>query len=286
MEQVGYRYRKSEDLGPGTRRIARELVSGVSRLLDDGNVAPEAATHEARKTIKKLRGLLRLVRPVLLDDAMFAEADRTLRKAAKQLARYRDADVVRHTLRALDDAPEESGAPTLIDALSVADEPPGAKVPTRAKAFAEFRVWLGRFLGLVTGWQFLTPSLSGLERGYRSTLDAARGCMHEAIDDPSEERFHEWRKMAKYHGYHIALLAGLDAKRANARASKCDALQDILGRHHDFAVLKKKIKPQVVDQQGRKAFRRLKKRMKVESSKLAAEARALGDELFTLPPAG
>jgi CHAD domain-containing protein len=56
--------------------------------------------HLLRVTIKRLRALLRLIRPVI-SQRVFARENRRLRKAAWRLSLARDSDVARQTLAKL-----------------------------------------------------------------------------------------------------------------------------------------------------------------------------------------
>ena len=87
-----YRLKSSESLPKGIRRIAREEIESAERLLRHTTAANrEEAIHEARKSIKKARALLRLIRPQL-DGSR--EDDRLLREIGHKLSAYRDAQAI------------------------------------------------------------------------------------------------------------------------------------------------------------------------------------------------
>jgi hypothetical protein len=71
------------------RRIVREEAqNALDQVSGEGDLS--ARVHEMRKTVKKLRGLLRLVRPVFLE----ARAENAvLRDAGQGLSGLRDAAV-------------------------------------------------------------------------------------------------------------------------------------------------------------------------------------------------
>jgi len=73
----------------------------------------------------------------------------------------------------------------------------------------------------------------GFERSYRRGRKAMR-----AIEaDPSDERFHEWRKRAKYHWYHLRMFTPADPVVLEPWADRLHDLADALGDDHDLAVL-------------------------------------------------
>ena len=54
-----------EDVESGIRRVAYEQLDKCLDELDDDSLEAHATVHQARKRCKKLRGLVRLVRPAL-----------------------------------------------------------------------------------------------------------------------------------------------------------------------------------------------------------------------------
>lgn len=74
----------------------------------------------------------------------------------------------------------------------------------------------------------------GFERAYRRGRKAMRAI--EAA--PRDERFHEWRKRAKDHRYHLELLRDLWPAPVKARRAEVRTLGDLLGDEHDLSVLR------------------------------------------------
>jgi CHAD domain-containing protein len=74
----------------------------------------------------------------------------------------------------------------------------------------------------------------GFERAYRRGRKAMRAI--EAA--PRDERFHEWRKRAKDHRYHLELLRDLWPAPVKARRAEVRTLADLLGDEHDLSVLR------------------------------------------------
>ena len=99
-----YRSKVQEPLDDGVRRIAREQLG---RAL--AGFAPDKprdkGIHDCRRRLKKLRALLRLVRPAIGEKA-FHKHNSALRDAALLLSGARDLFVLEETLTSL-----EAGAP-------------------------------------------------------------------------------------------------------------------------------------------------------------------------------
>jgi len=63
--------------------------------------------------------------------------------------------------------------------------------------------------------------------------------MGTAYDDPVAANFHEWRKQAKYHHYHMRLLRELWRPVMHSLENETDDLSDVLGDDHNLDVLHK-----------------------------------------------
>ena len=62
---MAYRFKLTEPFGKGVRRILLEQTELAGRKLGETR-DHERAVHETRKHIKRIRALLRLVRPAML----------------------------------------------------------------------------------------------------------------------------------------------------------------------------------------------------------------------------
>ena len=211
---------KNEAVAPGLRRIAHEQIGMVLGAFEDDAVSVHERVHSLRTRCKKMRGLLRLIRP-LLGDAFDAE-DQEFRAAGKQLAPYRDNDVLARTIASLGWPDPQAYASPL--------EIPQAVIARSHEIMA-------RRHAAVDGWPFavrdfddLAPGLSGT---YQSCLDAWDTIQHT----PHDDNFHLLRKRTKYHWYQVRILERLNKQELRERRMMLRDLQKILGQAHDLAVL-------------------------------------------------
>ena len=88
-----------ERMGEGLRRMALAQLDVAIEALEgrDARMSAEKRVHEARKALKRLRALLRLVRDELGERA-YARESELVRSTAKRLAQARDAEVLLSTL--------------------------------------------------------------------------------------------------------------------------------------------------------------------------------------------
>lgn len=232
-----YRLAPDETPESGLRRILdAELSAGIA----EASLPPEGldeAVHEARKRCKRIRGALALFRGSLLDRRAH---DRRFRDIARRLGGVRDAASVLEGFSAtLAENPDSQGPETdevlatltrrRDEAVSRQDDERGG-MDRLALDFEAAREPTAGFVVEADGW----PAVSGgLEYWYRRGRRAWKR-LHEG--GPAEE-FHEWRKSAKYHWYHMTLLEDLDPEWMQERQLAADRVQELLGQAQDLAVL-------------------------------------------------
>jgi CYTH domain-containing protein/CHAD domain-containing protein len=241
MQSRSYRLKSKEGPAEGVRRIALgRTEKALERLRDgdDGELA--SAIHGARKDLKKLRGVLRLIRDELGGKA-FRTENRRYRDAGRLLSGSRDVEAKLETLLRLHqrfgdlpkDAVEqwegmlESERDEL--AAAVHDEA-GGQIDQVGKAIEAGREEIRQWPLEADSWALLGP---GLARSYR---DGRRG-MKRVLEEPSTENVHEWRKRAKDLWYQLRILRDAWPEPLGATVDQADRLADLLGQHHDLAVL-------------------------------------------------
>ena len=234
---MSYRFDHPERLAFEIRRVATErLESALDQLGPELARDPAVAVHTARKDIKKTRSLLRLVKDSLGADRFNAQNGR-LRDAAHVLASAREADAKAESLESLiAHADGTAGSETLAAArawLAEMSRQPGAGadiIQTAAEASAlirqardDARIWA---LGYGS-FEMISP---GIRRTYRQ----GREGLTAAIDDPSDETVHEWRKRVKDMWYSLRLLGDVWEPVIRPLADEAHELSERLGDHHDL----------------------------------------------------
>ena len=62
--------------------------------------------------------------------------------------------------------------------------------------------------------------------------------MGRAVDRPTDEAFHEWRKEVKYLRYQMESLRPIDPPAFSGVIAALDSLGEVLGTEHDHTVLR------------------------------------------------
>jgi len=233
---MAFRFRLSETFQEGCQRIAREQIERAQTQLkhpDD----PTVAVHETRKSLKRLRALLRLIRPAVGDSAFHRE-NAELRDIARSLSGARDRYVLLETIAKLEaDAPfpKKGLGAAVREALTAANGELGhvADGATLRQAQARLAEAKKRFVRLHLPGRGFEAVGAGLEACYRR----ARRAFRQAYVELSDEAFHEWRKGTQQHWRHMLLLTRAWPATLAARASASRSLSQVLGDDHDLAML-------------------------------------------------
>lgn len=241
MSARAYRLKAKEAPVAGVRRIALGRTGkALERLEGIEGDELAVAIHGARKDLKKLRGLLRLVRHELGEKKFKAE-NRRYRDAGRLLSRSRDAEVKLETLANLhhrssslsEGAVErwEGMLETERDELAAAvREDEAGRIAEASKAIEAGQRKIHRWPLRAESWALVG---SGLSRSYSD----GRGTLREMLADPSPENVHEWRKRAKDLWYQLRIVGDAWPELLDETADRLHELTELLGGHHDLAVL-------------------------------------------------
>ncbi len=200
-------------------------------------VDPAELVHEARKAIKRMRALARLLRHEL-GEPEFRRVNDSLRSAARRLAGARDAEVRLATLDALAKRHPRALAPERVHPLRArleSERGTAIALSERERVLADIatmRRRLARWKLLEHDFDALAPGLRRIYReGRRRRRRAKRGHAHRAQD------LHDWRKRVKSLYYVLDMLGGADRKGARGPTRRADRLGDVLGEEHDLWML-------------------------------------------------
>jgi CHAD domain-containing protein len=225
-----YRLKQGEPVPEGVARIARGRIDHAIDALND---ASEEGVHDARKDMKKLRALLRLVRGEV-GEKVFRREAATFRDAARELSGVRDADVMLATLADLEKRYEADVGPVrqAVEAHRLQTGGGGRKRAAKAAVAV-----LTEARGRVADWPLAGDGFEVFEDGLRRTYRDGRRGWRAALKEPSTENLHEWRKRVKDLWYHCSILEETWKPVMKALAGEAHELSDRLGDDHDLAVL-------------------------------------------------
>ena len=239
---MAYRLKKNESIPAGIKRLALEEIDSAGAQLAKADHRDEAI-HEARKSIKKVRGIMRLVQPQLgrvyqRDNTQIGDVGRELSELRDGAAmievfdalvqRYKDSlreDALLSIRRGLEKSKQETEQAINVDAA----------VRRAIAALHSLRKEVKEWPLELDGFEALQP---GLKQRYRR----GRQAMAVAEKDQTPESYHEWRKRVKDHWYHVRLLENAWTEALQAREASLKSLETWLGDDHNLAVLSERIK--------------------------------------------
>jgi len=301
-----------EGLAEGLRRMAIEQADlAVAELQNVEEGEARKAVHEARKAIKRLRTIVRLLAGELGTETC-AREQATLRAAAARLAGARDAEVMLGTLDSLVARhPRKLGSRAGVIRLRthLAKERDEAERQmlepgNRMRVVDELLLFRTR----VSAWELSgRPGIGAIEDGLGRvyTQGRKRGRRVAGKRGGRMRTMHQWRKRVKDLRYAaeslrrsepapgtIAKLSGKRRKRAGSEARwvrrlavRADELGEVLGEEHDLAVFGAWLEDHgAAAGVSRGTRRRLRKQLVRRRRKLRRQALRGGQRLYRRKP--
>ena len=271
-----YRFAPDQAVEQRFRAIALSQIDAALKAIDEPDDGMRSAVHEVRRRCKKLRGLLRLVRPAF---DQFGQENGAIRDAAAMLSSARDAEVQRLTILSLAGGSDDAG---LLEAI--AGRLPKAPIDRQFQQLVRFGVALSEVRARVTNWTLGKDSVAPLLRGLRANYRDERRRMQLAERTRLAADMHEWRKANKYFGSHLALLRGDAEQELAGERETVDRLSLLLGLHHDLSVLSEAATetPLLFGDTDEVAV--LLRAVRARSDEVEAAAFALGEKLLAETP--
>ena len=236
MKKLDVSLHADEPLRTGLLRVVDCLIeNAVNRIKWPSHDRGEDV-HLVRVTVKRLRAILRLLRPVISKTAFERENIR-LRTAARRLSASRDADVARQTLATLRSSKTREG-----DGVTVAFATFGNNgEPDISKSMSQIGLDLERTRQSLHRLRISGREWKAIEPGLREVYRQCRRRMRRALGQGDDDAFHKWRIRVKNLYYELQMLQPVWPDRLNKMVAGLAELQDKIGADHDLAVLKRSL---------------------------------------------
>ncbi len=237
---------------------------------------PETSVHQCRRSIKRLRALLRT--GITVPGADPRPHDVRLRNAARVLAPIRDASQAERLLgRVLSSHPELESLKSL-DILTRENIDTDVSVK---KARARLRDAQERFPELFAPREAWTIAAfaTGIEASYvRAATELFRFSRKH-----SDRIGHSWRKEVQCLANQMKILTPLRSEFLAGFLKRLSELAGLLGQHNDLAVLRTRLKARR-KKLPKKTHATLLEVVKADQRRLRKAAIKLGDDLFGMSP--
>lgn len=232
-----YRIRRSESVEVGVKRIAKEQIRRTITEIHDSTLDMQKTVHQVRKRCKKIRGLIRLVRP---EFDHYRPESTFFRDLAREISVVRDAQAMLETMDALINYFGDQLEPTAFIPIrerlihrrdELADD------QSLSHRVDMILVRMQAALQRVDGWSIDEKGFDALVGGLSKTYRRGRIALTDAYLECTNEHFHEWRKRTKYHRYHTRLLRSIWKPLMSEHRDAASELSDYLGEDHDLSIL-------------------------------------------------
>lgn len=281
---MAFKFKRKESTARALRRLCADRVEAALGHIDECEALD--AVHDVRKEIKKLRALLRLMRPGLRRRD-FSATVCDLKEAARQFGPARDAHV---TLQALDlvlnhfkgqlvPRPFADFRPALRQVCQ--DEEKRLRQERRPRRVSRIlRQVQKRFEGTSLrqeGWPVLG---TGLKCSYGN----GRKAWKLALAAPTPENLHDWRKRVKELGYQLGLFCPMWPEQLEAAQRELKALGQYLGDDHDLFMLTQAVQDRCPAKESRGELELLCGLIAQRQDELRRQALALGARFYAEKP--
>jgi CHAD domain-containing protein len=283
---MSYRLQETEPLPFGVKRIAFEQIDESLDYLRMPTDDVDFAVHECRKCLKKLRGLLRLVRDEI-GEGSYQRENTSFRDAGRLLSQLRDSRVmiqIWESVATADAIPVGEETYRVIEAeLEHAYDKTRRETLQEQQALQEAAQMITEARSRVDEWPVEHDDFSAVAGGLRKVYKRGRNRLRDADEEPVAENFHEWRKRVKYLWYGIRILRPIWPEPMTTLATEIHDLSDYLGDEHDLAEFQALVKdglPEIDDV----ARYELLAHLQNERAPMQDQAFALGRRIYADTP--
>jgi CHAD domain-containing protein len=236
---VGFRLKAGEPVSSEVRRIVlRQLDLAASELVSIGDPESDEAIHDARRRVKKIRAIIRLVRPVL-DKAHRSDPD--LRRVSRLLAPVADGQGVIDTLNQLlhryrKHLPRKTASAIRSDLVARSKHIDQKAANNGVLKIAKKTLRAER--ERVKRWRLSADGFRAVAPGLKESVRRARAAMVAAWMKPTAAHHHAWRRHVKNHWFHVRLLEERCGDRLQPYQRHLEALDGALGEYHNLVLLR------------------------------------------------
>jgi CHAD domain-containing protein len=284
---MAYRFKRGEKVELGVHRIAAEQLDELLADLDNPSIGVDERIHASRKRGKKVRGLLRLVRPAL--GSTYRAENEALRDAARLLSPARDGQIIIAAFDALakrDAEDQSSAAANTIarDSLLTHRQELVGEPSELQDRLAEYRERIAAIRHRIGDWRVEKKGVRAVRQGFQRTYAAAKSAFASANENGAPDAFHQWRRRVKDHWCHLLLLEALWPPILMSHSDRVNELAGLLGEANDLAVLLQALQSKPKESDEAAPFDAIVMLAGERQDRLQSKAKALGAELFEAKP--
>ena len=278
---MSFRIKLNKSAQANAKRIAQEQVNAAIGEIHDAQLSVKETVHQVRKRCKKIRGLLRMIRPSLGEK--YSTENEWYRDIARSVAGLRDGSVALDTFELVSQKFKDQV--TLSSYESIRQELLNLQgeiveqtdIKQRLKQI-KTNFLIGRERLLL--WKIKPLGFACFKEGFKAIYRQAVEAMRSAIDSPAGTEMHEWRKLVKYHWYHCRILQNIWPAMMKTRRDQLKELSEYLGDANDASVLSSILENHRDKVENEKHVDKYLSLLKQHQNALSHKAFQLGKKLF------
>jgi hypothetical protein len=236
---LAYRLKPHRPVAGEIRRIVhKQLALAIGDLQRIGDPQSDAAIHEARRHVKKVRAAMRLVQPVLAEG--FSPLHTHLQTASRLLAPIADGEAVVDTIGRLRQTFGSQFPQRALTSIRTALVERATRIDRKAeldRVLQKTTHILRSELRRVPAWHLTEGGFRAIGPGLEKSFRRARRAMRRAERQPTIKTYHAWRQRVKDLWLQVRLLKGRCGNRLSADERRLETLDGCLGEHHNVTLL-------------------------------------------------
>jgi len=237
---MSFRLKRDVSIASEIRRlVSTQLEVAISELRTVGDPESDEAVHDARRRVKKIRAVIRLVRPAL--DKRYKAVDRELKDVSRLLAPVADGQGIIETLDELAHRYRKLLPQRAVRSIRAGLRERSARIDHDTNNRGLIRIAAETLRGErkhVKHWAIHGDGFQAIASGLEESYRRARDGMILAWSKPKASHFHSWRRYVKDHWFHVRLLEDNCGNHLLAYQRRIEALDGVLGEYHNLVILR------------------------------------------------
>jgi CHAD domain-containing protein len=277
---------QSVSAGDGLEHVLRHGLKTLERDLGASGEQGPAAVHRARRRIKSLRAVLRMIR-LAVGDAAFNEGNDALRRAGRALASARRMGAMVESVQKLQaDGLDRADLAVVRDlaraAARLATE--GASPELFEQAAGDARHHIAGLRGAANGWLLAQCDMAVFVEGMTRVYARARRLVGKGLASADPAVLHDARKSVIHLRYQLDLLEPIWPALITAWVKELQRLREVLGDFNDLCEMETLINDPASPLSKVKHRDAALRLVAARRNALLARGRPLARRLFAEPP--